>query len=233
LFFIRNPGPGKVKTRLARELGEAAARALYEACVLDMLDSLDATGLEITVYCQPAAELEAARAWLGGGRTVLGQRGGDLGERMRLALVESLRRGAGAAMLLGSDIPQLAPEILRQAAAHLAENPAVIGPAADGGYYLIGFSRSGFCPDAFRGMPWGGPDVLKLTLDALRRQGVTPALLPRLRDLDRLDDVLALAGEPRPGEAAATRTRALVGKILRERGEAGGVQSGSFCKDLS
>jgi len=221
LFFIRNPVAGTVKTRLARELGEAAALALYEACVLDMLDCLDAAGLETTVYCQPADELDAAGAWLGGGRTVLGQRGGDLGERMRLALAESFERGADAAMVLGSDVPQLAPLILRQAAGHLAERPAVIGPALDGGYYLIGFSRRGFCPEVFHGIAWGGPDVLAATLDALRRKAVTPALLPALRDLDRLADALALAGEPKPGEAAATRTRALVEKILGERGNRG------------
>jgi hypothetical protein len=221
LFFIRNPGLGKVKTRLARELGEAEALALYEACVLDMLDTLDASGLEATVYCQPADELDEARAWLGGGRTVLRQRGGSLGERMRLALAESFERGADAAMVLGSDIPQLAPDTLRRAAKHLAEGPAVIGPATDGGYYLIGFSRRGFCPEVFHGIPWGGPDVLALTLDALRRKAITPALLPTLRDLDRHADVLALAGPPRPGEAEAKRTRAVLEKILGERGNRG------------
>jgi len=224
LLFIRNPGPGKVKTRLARDLGEAAALELYEACVLDTLDtlgSLEAAGLKTTVYCQPANEAEQAAAWLGG-RRVLGQHGRDLGERMRLALAENFGQGAKAALVLGSDVPQITPDILRQAAGHLAGGKAVIGPALDGGYYLIGFTRPGFCPQAFQDIPWGGPRVLELTLDRLRRHDITPALLPGLRDLDTRADALALAGSPATGEAPATRTRAVVEKIFGEERKSGG-----------
>ncbi|MBF0514143.1 MAG: TIGR04282 family arsenosugar biosynthesis glycosyltransferase [Desulfovibrionaceae bacterium] len=213
-----------MKTRLARELRDAAALAIHEACILDMLDMLGALGpgLQVAVYCHPARQAARVSAWLGGG-TVFGQRGNDLGERMLAALRESFDNGSDAAMIVGGDVPELHPDVLRRAAFLLAESPAVLGPAADGGYYLIGFTRQGLCPQAFEAIPWGGPDVLARTLDALSRQGVTPALLPGLRDLDRLADVLALAAKAGPGEAAAPRTRALARKIL-ERGEESGEQ---------
>ena len=109
-----------------------------------------------------------------------------------------------AALLIGSDLPLLTGRLLRQAAALLTENQAVLGPADDGGYYLIGFTRAGYLPDVFRNMPWSTPAVAAVTLARLADAGRATALLPPLPDCDVAADLTRLAGAPLRERLAGT-----------------------------
>jgi uncharacterized protein len=214
MLFTRAPVLGRVKTRLAGEIGEAAALEVHMACVADTLDNLDQAGLTLRVYCHPGELAGPVRDWLGPGRTVMPQRGDDLGQRLRLAFEECFRAGAPAVLAVGGDTPHLPAPALVRAAEALTGQEAVLGPALDGGYYLIGFTAPGFCPEVFKGVAWGGPEVYARTLDILRRRDVSTAVLPVLRDLDTAEDARALArdlaGPARPGLARASRTAALL-----------------------
>lgn len=219
LYFVRQPVAGQVKTRLARDLqplcpdGARAAAELYAAFGQDVLAALQAAGFsgpEVQVLHDPPDAGPAVRAWLGVGQC-RPQPPGDLGARMAGAFVESFAQGAEAAVLLGSDLPDLPPAILAQAREALADGSrmsTVLGPASDGGYFLVGFRRETFCADIFTDMPWSTPDVLRLTLERLAAHGRQALLLPPWHDVDTLKDLQSLAARLAGTPGAAPRTRA-------------------------
>lgn len=204
LVFCKAPIPGQVKTRLATGIGAQAALAAYRAMVANVLAAVDASGLPSVVYYTPARERDAVRGLCGPHRTCRPQTpGGDLGARMAAAFRETLARSDGA-VLLGSDLPLVTGPVLAQAARALATHDAVLGPATDGGYWAIGFTRQGFCPDVFTAMPWSTPDVAALTRARLDAAGRASALLPELPDCDRPEDLSLLAGPPWRDRLAGT-----------------------------
>lgn len=206
LLFVKAPLAGQVKSRLSAAAGDAAALDLYRCFGLDMLDMIRSAGLPVAVFVDPAGRIEAVREWLGADLRYHPQEGTDLGERMENAFRAIFAEGAAAAVLIGSDLPDLPAVILREAGAALETNDAVIGPAQDGGYYLIGFRREGFQPDIFRGIPWGGPDVFDRTMQAFRRNGASVHALRTWRDVDTIEDLRALLERNRGTAFAAGRT---------------------------
>ena len=115
------------------------------------------------------------------------QGAGDLGKRMNRALAEALDQGFRRVVLVGSDLPDLTPEILLESLAALGRCDLALGPAKDGGYYLIGLSRP--APELFSGVDWGGASVLARTLDKARTAGLSYGLLGELCDVDRPEDL--------------------------------------------
>jgi uncharacterized protein len=199
VVFAKAPEPGKVKTRLIPALGEAGAAALYRRLAMHSLRvATDAQLGPVELWCASDAGdpffRECERRF---GMSLHSQGEGDLGARIQRAFGAALAR-AGRAILVGSDIPALSAQYLRDAErALVAGNDAVIGPAEDGGYVLIGLSR---CDAAlFREIPWGGPRVLpetRLRIAALRWR---LAELPALWDVDRPEDLERLPEEMREG----------------------------------
>ena len=135
LLLVKAPLPGLVKTRLAATLGEAVALGGGGGGVANVLAAADASDLPTTLVYAPADALEQVTALCGRQRRYQPQTGDDLGARMNAALGRAFADGAEAALLIGSDLPLLTGSLLRQAAALLTENQAVIGPADDGGYF--------------------------------------------------------------------------------------------------
>lgn len=128
------------------------------------------------------ADIKAFQDWLGVDLTVVDQGDGDLGDRLtRAAMSPPL-------MLLGADTPDLSYSYLRQAADALQSSEAVIGPAEDGGYWLLGIARP--MPFLFTDMPWSTERVAELTIARLRARGIEPAIMDTLSDLDRPDDLV-------------------------------------------
>lgn len=204
VLLARLPRPGRVKTRLARDLGPEAALAIYRALLADTLARALASGLPLAVaYDPPDASEEAARAAFGPEPALWPQAGPDLGARMAQALARALS-DADAAMVLGADIPELSSGLLKKAAGLLSDHDAVLGPSRDGGYYLLGLAARAFSPALFRDMPWGTDLVLGLTGERLARAGLSVARLPVLADLDTAADL------PAPGAA-----RGRLGEVLR------------------
>lgn len=208
LVFAKLPEPGRVKTRLARDLGDAAALRLYKAFVGDLLDTLNQTGHSVEICCHPADALERMRDWLGSSYAYRPQQGADLGERMANALSAAFREGRKAAVLVGTDLPDLPGAILSAAFAGLERTGTALGPSPDGGYYLIGFTAAAFRHDVFRDIPWSTEAVFSRTWDRMAENGLSPTLLPVWNDIDTLADLAALSGPDWPEAHRAPRTRA-------------------------
>ena len=182
-LFARFPEPGRAKTRLIPALGAAGAAGLHRRLAERALAAVRRSALPFEVRTT-GASLARFQDWLGPDVALAEQGDGDLGERMG--------RVPPPAILVGADIPDLHPAHLTAAAAALRSHPAVIGPAEDGGYYLLGLARP--MPFLFAAMPWGGAEVLALTLRRMAGHGVTPAVLDTLADLDRPEDLARWPG---------------------------------------
>ncbi len=177
-LFAKYPVAGKAKTRLIPALGAEGAARLHSRLVERTLATIRASGLPFAVHCTGAPLADFA-AWLGAEVNLVDQGAGDLGAR--------LARVAAPTILLGADIPGLHAKHLISAAEALKTHEAVIGPATDGGYYLLGFTRP--FPFLFNDMPWGTSSVLELTMMRLSDRGIAPAMLDPLADCDRPEDL--------------------------------------------
>lgn len=190
LVFVRAPERGRVKTRLAAAIGEEAALRVYRRLAehtLRAASHLAAEGARVRVHHTPADAGDAVRAWLGAGPVYLPQADGDLGRRMEDAFARAFAEGAERVVIVGSDLPDVSASLLRRAFHALDAHPAVIGPARDGGYYLLGLTR--LIPGVFDGIAWSTPDVLAATLARFVAAGVTPAMLEELADVDEVQDL--------------------------------------------
>lgn len=190
--MARAPVPGAAKTRLIPALGAARAAALHQRLARAAVAAAVAAGIgPVTLWAYPSPDHRFFRRCRERyGVEVARQRGSDLGERMLDALTDGLRR-CPAALVIGTDCPELGPATLLAAARALWEGAdAVLLPVEDGGYGLIGMRRAD--PAVFEGIAWGGATVLAATrerMDALRWR---VALLPETWDLDRPEDLARL-----------------------------------------
>jgi rSAM/selenodomain-associated transferase 1 len=197
IVFARAPEPGKVKTRLIPALSAAGAAELHRRLVRHTLGA--ATGARIgpvELWCTPDTNdpffRECQRSL---GVSLYAQGGGDLGTRMQRAFESALARSRHA-ILAGSDIPALSAQYFRDAAQALVQGgDVVIGPAEDGGYVLVGLSRCD--PELFRGIPWGGPEVMAETRRRIAALAWCLSELPVLWDVDRPEDLGRLPQEMR------------------------------------
>jgi hypothetical protein len=183
IIFVRNPEKGKVKTRLAKTLGEDQALAIYKALLVKtrtVAEGVDA--LRLLFYSVKVREDDG---WPGSKFEKRQQQGNDLGERMAHAFEVALNL-ADAAIIVGSDIAQINTSIIEQAFAKLSSHDYVIGPALDGGYYLLGMKRPS--PELFRGMEWSTNQVAKITQERILETGGTLAFAPTLSDIDYAED---------------------------------------------
>ncbi|MBG3875796.1 glycosyltransferase [Desulfovibrio oxamicus] len=205
LFFVKYPEPGAVKTRLASVMGAEAAAAMYRHFVQDMLAELVQVKADLRICCDtgtapcggdgtPGGQdaLAACKAWLGPQHAYQPQQGDDLGERMRTALADAYAAGYERAVVLGSDIPDFPHELAQKALDDLDLHDAVIGPAFDGGYYLIGFRRDRFLPGVFDGMEWSGATVYAATMERLEAARLDVVRLPEWNDVDTMWDLNVL-----------------------------------------
>jgi len=185
IIFVRNPVLGQVKTRLAKDIGDERARAIY----LQLLQhTLEITrGLSFRKFIYYADEVSDYDLWSVPGYTKRKQNGNDLGERMLNSFKELFDQGFTRIIIIGSDCLQLQTENLQEAVALLESNVAVIGPASDGGYYLLGLTK--LYPELFLNKPWSTDQVFAKTIDDFNNQGITYALLKELSDIDDISDL--------------------------------------------
>jgi rSAM/selenodomain-associated transferase 1 len=190
LVFVRAPEPGRVKTRLAAAIGDQAALRVYRRLAEHTLAearALAAEDVAIRVHYAPADSGDVVRAWLGTGPLYLPQADGDLGMRMQDAFARAFADGAERVVIVGSDLPEVSASLLRHAFDLLDAHPAVIGPARDGGYYLLGLRK--MIGGIFDGIEWSTSTVFQSTLKRLGAAGVDPAALEVLSDVDTVDDL--------------------------------------------
>jgi uncharacterized protein len=194
LLFTRYAQAGQCKTRLIPALGSQGAAKLHQHLTERMVEEAITLQNEhiadLTIHYHGASG-ETMAAWLGP-LSFYPQPEGDLGQRMATAFSTAFAEGAPAAILFGTDIPDLSNAILRQALTTLEDVSTVIGPTLDGGYYLIGLTASSAAqalPLLFADIPWSTSFVLATTLDRLRQAHLTFFLLPKLQDIDTPEDL--------------------------------------------
>ena len=192
--FLKAPEPGKVKTRLIPDLGEVAATEIHQKLVQHVLQVADSAGLETECWiagdvAHPFVQSLAQRY------AIHQQTGIDLGERMYNALLFGLERHERV-LLVGADAYSLTPQVLADASAALAHHEVVLGPAQDGGYFLVGVNK--LHPDFFADIDWGTAAVLAEQLENLQRCHLRYTLLAEGYDIDSLDDLRHFAPELLP-----------------------------------
>jgi rSAM/selenodomain-associated transferase 2/rSAM/selenodomain-associated transferase 1 len=206
VVMARAPSDDRGKTRLTSDLRGDRVE-LRQAILLDTLDVVaEIRGADRFIAVEPVKACVEVESLIDGAATVFPQHGDTLGNRMRNALADLFARGYSSVVMVGSDLPTLPAAYVEEAFTRLCENTnaAVIGPAADGGYYLIGL-RS-LSPELFESIPWSTPQVLAATLEAAEQHGISVSLLPTWYDVDGLGDLQRVMRE----RAGARRTRAWI-----------------------
>ena len=196
--FARRPVAGQVKTRLSPALPAAMAARLYEAVLADTLDAVRsaAAGERLIAWADAEPALPAAA-----GFRARAQAQGDLGARLRDAFAALLPGPGDRAVIVGSDCPALTAELLERAFAVLAQHRIVLGPALDGGYWLLGLAEP--APELFNDIAWSTPHVLAQTQERAAALGLDIEWLPALADLDTPADVAHLVAMRASGAADA------------------------------
>lgn len=193
VLFARFPEPGRVKTRLAAAIGPEIALALYSAFLSDLVRRFQNVCDQRVLACTPdsSESFEFFRTLAADRFTLWPQPEGSLGTRLADCFETHLREFDNV-IVIGSDAPTLPAQFIAEADEALATSDCVLGPAIDGGYYLVGLQKP--CPELFAGIDWDGPSVLEQTVHRVRSAGLSLHLLPPWYDVDTVEDLHALRG---------------------------------------
>jgi rSAM/selenodomain-associated transferase 1 len=207
VVFGREPAPGRSKTRLAAGVGGTAAARIYTVTLENTLDVAVASGARVILSLASVP----SGAWVRDFDAFLElQPPGDLGDRMADAFSRRFAEGEDRVMIVGSDCPYLATQHLRGAAVGLDDSDVVLGPASDGGYWLVAQRAPGV--DLFSSIPWSSHNTLQRTQQRLDAIGASWSLLEELADIDTAEDFEAAIDDPRtPGDLARRLLEALKG----------------------
>jgi rSAM/selenodomain-associated transferase 1 len=184
IIFVKNPEPGKVKTRLAKSIGEEAALEIYSRLLL--YTKAITSKVVASRFLFYSSRVDEQDDWDPHVYEKRVQSGLDLGERMASAFSAVLKE-VDQAVIIGSDCLELTAGIIDKAFSTLKRKDAVIGPARDGGYYLLGIKQ--FHPELFAGKQWSTSTVYPYTIADLRALGLSYTTLPVLSDIDDVDDL--------------------------------------------
>ncbi len=228
IVFARFPMPGAAKTRLVPAVGaERAAdisRELTEQTLrkLGVLSDLRLCSLEVRVT---GADVPAFRETFGKQHRYVLQGDGNLGHRMSDAASEAFANGARSVVIIGTDCPEREPEHVIEALARLEENDIVVGPAPDGGYYLLGLRRP--IPELFNDIEWGSPNVLEQTCEIAAHADASTNFLQVLSDVDRPDDLLTWEQGKTRDSQQRPRVSVIIPALNEEATIAAAIQSAS------
>jgi uncharacterized protein len=190
IIFTRYPEPGKTKTRLIPALGEVGAanlqKQMTEHTILQIKELQNISAITVEVRFA-GGNWELMQNWLGLDFVYKNQGEGDLGQRMMRSLADAFDSHAEQVIIIGTDCPGLNSHILASAFEKLQVCDLVLGPALDGGYYLIGLRR--VIPELFSQIPWGTATVFPQTVEIAQRLNISSVYLPTLADVDRPEDL--------------------------------------------
>jgi hypothetical protein len=203
LVFARYPELGRVKTRLAAELGPARTLAAYRAMLADLLDAVgesdEDTEVEVMWTASPEVTGDELRACFGHHPLAM-QAGASLGDRLSIAFSERIFfHEASKVIAVGTDDPSLDRSMIEHALSLLDSCDWAIGPATDGGYYLLGCRAASFFPEVFRDIDWGSSRVFAQTSQKIHATKQSLATLPARRDIDYADDLRHFGESAGPG----------------------------------
>lgn len=184
IIFQKNAELGKVKTRLAASIGDHEALEIYKVLTNYTHQQIQDIDVKKLVYFSDYKEVDFQRS--GKDDEVFLQSEGNLGDKMSIAFQTQFGKGYDKLLIIGTDCPELTAEIIEKAFEKLEQSEVVIGPAKDGGYYLLGMQR--FIPGVFKNIKWSSDQVLKSTQNFLESQKIKFSLLSELSDVDHLED---------------------------------------------
>lgn len=185
IIFIKNPVAGKVKTRLAKDVGDGKALEIYRALLQHTMTITK--GLNADKYLYYSDEVDMYDNWDNNLYQKHVQDGATLGDRMSNAFKEVFGKGHKYVAIIGSDCLQISTPLLSYGLSHLYEHNTIIGPTYDGGYYLLGMNR--YIPELFENKQWSTDTVFNDTVADIKRLKLTVASLPVLSDVDEVKDV--------------------------------------------
>ena len=202
VVFGREPVPGRVKTRLASVIGDDAAARVYAATLENTLEIAGASGARVVLSLADTPSGEWLRHL---DVKVEIQSGGDLGERMEDAFARRFAEGEERVIVVGSDCPWFNPTHIAKAATKLGGADAVLGPATDGGYWLVAQRPPGLA--LFTRIPWSSPETLERTRQRIAALDGSWLELEELVDIDTADDLDLVLSDPRTPEALRSRLK--------------------------
>jgi uncharacterized protein len=185
LIFAKNLIPGKVKTRLAATIGNDAAMTVYKHLLQHTASVTDQLPVNKMVFYSESVETNDA--WCDKKYDKQIQTGDNLGERMQHAFEHAFAKGNKEVAIIGTDCLDISAEIILEAFTHLKNFDVVIGPAKDGGYYLVGMKQ--LHTTLFMNISWSTSEVLQQTLDICKHENLSVFLLPVLSDIDTASDL--------------------------------------------
>lgn len=184
IIFVKNIKLGKVKTRLAKTIGDEGALEVYTQLVQITEKATETIDVDKLIYF---SDTIINTKWKMVNKKV--QIGNDLGERMHNAFYDGFKQGYESIVLIGSDLPEISAAIILNGFAALEQKEVVFGPAEDGGYYLIGMNSLN--PMLFENKPWSKNNLLAITLQELSQENIAFSLIEMLNDIDTFEDLLA------------------------------------------
>ncbi len=199
LVFAKLPEPGKVKTRLAEDLGDVRAAEIYSYIARDIISRVSKSSTyETVIYYDPPDKKNDVAIWLKDcaqtdSEHLIPQEGSSLGERILGALESIFSSGTISAVIIGTDCTDVTAKMIEETFGELSEYDAVLGPAEDGGYYLLGLNC--LIPELFQDIDWSTEIVLEQTLSCLNKLGLNYKLRETLRDIDNLNDLNSVSND--------------------------------------
>src|SRR3990167_5773931 len=187
IIFVKYPQAGFVKTRLAKEIGKKNASELYRLFVETLLARIKDENFTRVIFYSPISKRNEVKRWLGNDLALSPQKGRGLGERLSDAFRLAFKNGAKRVVVIGTDSPALNKKLILDAFKKLKETQCVLGPAFDGGYYLVG--SNSFYEEVFQHIDWSSDNVFKQTLRAIKKLRIIFSLLDKELDIDNKDDL--------------------------------------------
>ncbi len=184
--FLKHPTPGRVKTRIAKDIGAVRAARIYSAMAEAVVETIAGQHPFHIFYDPPEKKNEIAQ-WLGFRENLIAQRGNSLGEKISNAIDDCLAGGSRKVVVIGTDCIELTSAIVKDSFKKLDEADAVIGPCEDCGYYLIGLKQNH--TKIFEGIDWSTDKVMHQTLEKMEKLSLKTSLLEQLRDIDSVEDL--------------------------------------------
>ncbi len=220
IIFLKYPEEGKVKMRLASSIGAHEATCVYKKLAEDTVSQvrpLAGRFADIVIAYDPPERRAEIEQWIPGPFKYVPQEGSNLGERLKKVVNAAFLEGAHRVVLIGSDCAELDVPTVSRAFLALSKKDLAVGPAKDGGYYLIGLKRDADSR-IFNGIPWSTPEVLRMTLKRAREAGLSYELLPEKRDIDTLEDLAHLAGSEHDPVCSGQTVSVILPALNEEKG---------------
>ena len=191
IIFIKYPEAGKVKTRLAKDIGDTEASEIYSQMTKKIIDeSIDTENYSTIIFYDPPDKEYEVKNWIEKKELqYIPQQGDSLGEKISSAFNEVYSLGADNTVIIGSDCIDVNKEIINEAMEALENVDIVLGPAEDGGYYLLGLNK--YTPEIFQDIQWSTEQVLEQTIERINNKCLKYELLKTLKDVDTVDDLYA------------------------------------------